>query len=81
MSGIPQPIKAPTSRRPIVNPDATDEYSTGQAADDAGEDRTKIQINYIDEALEESMPASDPPSATPTTGVGPPPRDADKTGA
>ena len=58
--------------RAIADPDATDEYNTCQNPVGGDEGRTDIQIDYIDEALEESMPASDPPSWTPTTGVGQP---------
>jgi hypothetical protein len=79
MSGIPQPNKSP-SGRPVADPDATDDYDTVQVDDEADEGKTKMQINYIDEALEESIPASDPPSSTPTTGVGPPSHPGDKTG-
>jgi len=66
-------VQSSKSQGPVSDPDATDEYNTGQIAAAAeDEDRTNLQIDYIDEALEESMPASDPPAATPTTGVGPP---------
>ena len=38
----------------------------------------EIPFDYIDEALEETIPASDPPSFTPGTGIGPPHRREDK---
>ena len=38
----------------------------------------EIPFDYIDEAIEETIPASDPPSFTPGTGVGPPRRREDK---
>jgi hypothetical protein len=36
-----------------------------------------MAFDYIDEALEETMVASDPPAPTPETGIGSPGRDAD----
>ena len=41
--------------------------------------QAEAQFDYIDEAIEETMIASDPPAFTPGTGVGPPPRNQDKT--
>ena len=81
MSGIPQPIRNPKSLSPVVNPDATDEYNTAQIAEAAEESKPKVQIDYMDETIEESMPASDPPASTPTTGIGPPAHRAGKAGS
>lgn len=70
MSRIPQPPKPPAS--PQVGAD--------QADAPADEGQTNIQIDYIDEVLEESMPASDPPAWTPTTSIGPPIHESAKPG-
>jgi hypothetical protein len=39
-----------------------------------------MSFDYIDEAIEESMDASDPPAFMPQTTVGPPRRDASRAG-
>jgi hypothetical protein len=48
-----------------------DETRTGAS----GQDVQEAQFDYIDEAIEETMIASDPPAFTPETGIGPPRRD------
>ena len=40
------------------------------------EGQSEMPFDYIDEALEETMIASDPPALTPETAIGPPDRDA-----
>jgi hypothetical protein len=70
MNGIPEPNKSPSRLRPIADPDATDESNSGEI--DSAVEGNGMPLDYIDEALEESMPASDPPALTSTTGIGPP---------
>ena len=52
-----------------------DETRTGAPGQDV---QTEARFDYIDEAIEETMIASDPPAFTPGTGVGPPRRHQDQ---
>ncbi len=52
-----------------------DETRTGAPGQDA---QAEPLFDYIDEAIEETMIASDPPAFTPGTGIGPPRRNQDQ---
>jgi hypothetical protein len=70
MKRIPQSTKSSNSPRPVADSHATDEYSSEQVNEAV--ERDPMQFDYIDEALEESIPASDPPASTPEARLGPP---------
>jgi hypothetical protein len=48
----------------------------GQAGAQGFDEPCAMPFDYIDEALEETMIASDPPALTPQTAIAPPDRDA-----
>jgi hypothetical protein len=78
----PERAKAPT---PSQSADGRDQPKTGDYSPlpEEGQDegRTSMQIDYIEEAIEESFPASDPPAATPASAIGAPSHAAAKDGA
>jgi hypothetical protein len=70
---------------PMISQDRANPQAVGLQPRDAGEPAQSdgqgsdgpcaMPFDYIDEALEESMVASDPPALTPETAIGPPSRD------
>jgi len=74
-----KPPNAPgagTGDRPSPGPGDADQQ---REPDDSG--TCIVQVDYIEEELEESFPASDPPSSTPETSIGPPDRRPNSGGA
>ena len=56
--------------------DGRDRSPDGGDAIQPDEGQADVQIDYIDEAIEESFPASDPPAWMPATAIAGPDQDA-----
>jgi hypothetical protein len=72
-----------TSQEPADHPAAgrqPDNEVVDQAHVPGSDVQAVMPFDYIDEAIEETMVASDPPALTPRTAVGPPGRDASQVG-
>jgi hypothetical protein len=69
---------APTGSQPIASPQSAGAIDSDRSPAMEDEGPIEIELDFIDEALEESMIASDPPALTPETAIGPPGHGADK---
>jgi hypothetical protein len=67
-------VKAPTTSQSVAGAQSAGagDRDPSSAAQDARP--VEIEFDFIDEALEETMPASDPPALAPETTIGPPDR-------
>jgi hypothetical protein len=73
-----------TNQKQVHHPAASQQTGSEEIPDRAcgsGPDaQACMPFDYIDEVLEETMVASDPPALTPQTAIGSPDRDADAEG-
>jgi hypothetical protein len=74
---------APTTSQPVTDPQSAGVNDPDRSPAMEDEGPIEIELDFIDEALEESMIASDPPALTPETAIGPPGHgtDEDKNGS
>jgi hypothetical protein len=61
---------------PAGGPQPGNAEGRGQTGEQRPVGQSGMPFDYIDEALEETMIASDPPALTPETAIGPPAREA-----
>ena len=74
--------QAPNPSRPVGGQQSGDPPGPDRTAAVDDEGPIEIELDFIDEALEETMIASDPPAAlTPETAIGPPAHGRDKDGS